>query len=106
ETLENHAYVYWDDNLNGDIDDDILAGQEPRYSNDPATGEVDDPTTWIRPTLAVTGSSFLVPSIAAVMILITLAAVNIKNYNLLTIGRRRDLSSISERISFRSIKGF
>lgn len=106
ETLENHAYVYWDDNLNGDIDDDILAGQEPRYSNDPATGEVDDPTTWIRPTLAVTGSSFLVPSVAAVMILITLAAVNIKNYSLLTIGRRRDLSSISERINFRSIKGF
>lgn len=43
---QNQATAYWDDNDDGDIDDDILAGQTPVMTDDPSTSPSLDPTAW------------------------------------------------------------
>lgn len=46
--LENQACAFWDDNVNGSIDDDVLAGQIASCSDDPTTNPDGDITIWER----------------------------------------------------------
>ncbi|KXK26078.1 MAG: hypothetical protein TR69_WS6001001372 [candidate division WS6 bacterium OLB20] len=104
EMLENQAMVYWDDNMDGNVDDDILAGQTAGMSNDPDTTEAGDPTIWERPELAATGAVLTVPALLATLIIAAVIAVNIQQQRGITLHgfiHLRKHSGVADRIRFR-----
>ena len=48
-TVENQAEAQWDADGDGDIDDDVTAGQQPVTTNDPNTIAANDPTVTVLP---------------------------------------------------------
>lgn len=70
-SFENQGTAYWDDNKDGNIEDDINAGQVAVVTNDPYTTNDGDPTGWSSSELADTGISSLLSTLIPISFLLT-----------------------------------